>query len=263
MGMFSWFKKLFIKKESSNRTSDSEYRLNGVMGKTIANRVIHVEDVGIEIKNCVNIVIDGCEFYGGDGKNSHAILVLGKSRNITIRNCKIHNMRLGHSEAISINGDVEGFLIENNELWNLDNIGIDIIGYEGNSPVNDYARNGEIRNNYIRNTFGKDAYAAAIYVDGGGDIRIQYNDLRSNQIGIEIASEHIGRDTAFVLVSNNRIADSSIASIAYGGYERDRGGVRDCEISNNTLTGNPKNGHLWRQHNVGAMNIINNFEKRQ
>ena len=77
---------------------------------------------------------------------------------------------------------MDGFLIENNEIWNVDNISIDVIGGEGTSDSQDIARNGIVRNNYVHGTTGKDAWAAACYVDGGANISILDNVLDGNDL---------------------------------------------------------------------------------
>ena len=53
------------------------------------------------------------------------------------------DLKLGSSEALVLNGNVEDFEITNNIVRNCNNIGIDIIGFEKIGPKGfDQARNG-------------------------------------------------------------------------------------------------------------------------
>ncbi len=75
-------------------------------------------------------------------------------------------------EALSLNGNIDGFEINGNEIYNNTNIGIVAIGYEGECPDPnlDQARNGVIINNLVyQNPSAYDA-AAGIYIDGGKNI---------------------------------------------------------------------------------------------
>lgn len=58
-------------------------------------------------------------------------------------------MKLGLSEVIAVNGNIDSFEVTNNKVHDNNNIGIALIGHEGVSPVAalDQARSGIIRNN--------------------------------------------------------------------------------------------------------------------
>ena len=89
-----------------------------------------------------NVTIKGCEIHDmgckyskhSDDYNAHGILVDGSlkepTKNITITDCEVYGLRLGNSEAVVVNGNVEGFEISNNKVHDCDNIGIDAIGFE-------------------------------------------------------------------------------------------------------------------------------------
>ncbi|MGF2716961.1 DUF5123 domain-containing protein, partial [Bacillus cereus] len=73
---------------------------------------------------------------------------------IVIDNNEVANLKLGLSEAIAVNGNVDSFEVTNNKVHDNkvhdnNNIGIVLIGHEGVSPVAalDQARNGIVRNN--------------------------------------------------------------------------------------------------------------------
>jgi hypothetical protein len=57
-------------------------------------------------------------------------------------------------------------------------------------------------------------------------------------LGIELASEHHGRTTSFVIARNNVIYSDNSNGISIGGYASQVGGTDNCTIVNNTLYGN-------------------------
>lgn len=171
--------------------------------------------------------------YGSDA--SHAITDLEIINNV-VRNC-----RPGYSEALAVNGNVDGFVVSGNKVHDITNIGIDIIGHEGvcDNPALDQARNGVIRGNVVFNCQSPYATAAGIYVDGGAHLLIDRNTLYNNQWGIEIGCENVGTTTSDITVSNNFIYQNQSAGIALGGYDYPRTGkVVDVRIVNNTLYNN-------------------------
>lgn len=114
--------------------------------------------------------------------NAHGIAVYGTSssaqnnlNHIVIDNNEVTNLKLGLSEAIAVNGNVDSFEVTNNKVHDNNNIGIVLIGHEGVSPVAalDQARNGVVRNNIVHhnssitNTSYYEYSADGIYVDGG------------------------------------------------------------------------------------------------
>ena len=142
---------------------------------------------------------------------------------------ELANLTLGSSEALVVNGNVEDFLIEGNRVHDTNNIGIDVIGFEGTAPdlTVDQARDGIVRGNTVWNidSYGNPAYgdsrsADGVYVDGGRDVVVEANVIHDVNIGIELASEHAGRSTRNVTVRNNlcttppRSASRSAATIA-------------------------------------------------
>lgn len=203
-----------------------------------------------------------------NSKNAHGILVRGTKsepvRNIVIANNAVHHLKLGASESIAINGNVDGFRVINNKVHDNDNIGIDIIGYEGTGRAGiDRARNGIIAGNEIFNIDSEKnpAYrggrsAGGIYVDGGSDIVIEDNTVRNANYGIELASEHKGKFTTRIQVRRNIIEGSHLAGISLGGGSPSNGGVSDSIIENNDFRNNSR--PVWRQHNVGSDIVYRN-----
>jgi hypothetical protein len=197
-----------------------------------------------------NLVHDmGTTFEGRNGGDAHGIAVFGTAADHPIEEVRIvgnelARLSLGSSEALVVNGNVDGFLIQANRVHDTNNIGIDVIGFEGtvSDPTVDQARDGVIRGNAVWNVdsygnpaYGRDRSADGIYVDGGRDVLIEGNTVHDVNIGIELASEHAGRSTRNVTVRNNVVYDSTAIGIAIGGYDRRRGSTEDCVIVNNTI----------------------------
>ncbi len=199
-------------------------------------------------------------------KNAHGIAVFGTSaqplRDVLIQNNRVHDLKLGQSEAVVLNGNVEDFKIIGNKIYDNDNIGIDIIGGEGIGRKGiESARKGLIANNLVANidtrknpTYNRMS-AAGIYVDGGRDITIRDNVVKNSNYGIELASERKGWATKDIKVHGNRIENSHLAAISLGGGSAGNGGVRDSRVENNTLIGNKR---IWKQHNVHNVQIGDN-----
>jgi len=180
--------------------------------------------------------------YGGDGGIT----------NITIDSCKVFNNILGFSEAITLDGNVDGFTIKNCEIHDNTNIGIDIAGnyLVSSNPTTDHARNGVLVNNTCYKNVSLAATSAGIYVDGGQNVLIEKNKCYENGNGIEIGCEENGT-TNTIMVKNNLIYNNQEVGIYVGGYTTSTSGqVLDCIIRNNTLF---KNNSL--NNGTGEMNI--------
>ncbi len=202
-----------------------------------------------------------------NGGDAHGIAIFGTATNpitdIVIRNNHLHDLKLGSSEALVLNGNVTDFLVESNRVHDCNNIGIDFIGHEGTAPTPDLdaARNGIARLNVVTDitAYGNPAYgnnygADGIYVDGGRDILIEQNTVARCDIGIECASEHAGLGTTRIHVRNNLVYNNTIGGIFLGGYDTQRGYTDGCIIEHNTLYHNDTrqdgNGEIYLQYDV-------------
>jgi hypothetical protein len=180
--------------------------------------------------------------------NAQALIVFGDNgtdaiTNLKIQGNEIYNCRLGYSEGLAVNGNVDGFIVLNNVVRDITNIGIVAIGHEGTCPVpaNDQARNGLIKNNVAYNCLSPYATSGGIYVDGGKDIIIESNTSYHNGFGIEIGCENIGKTSSNIVARSNFIYDNEIAGIALGGYAFSTNGsgkVINSKIYNNSLLKN-------------------------
>jgi Right handed beta helix region len=186
--------------------------------------------------------------------NAHGIAVYGGSGSsaitgVTIAGNTVHDLRLGESEAIAINGNVDGWQVVGNTVDDVNNIGIDAIGFEGTAPRNDRARNGLIADNAVSDveTLGNPAYgrkavncrcAGGIYVDGGDDIVIERNRVTRSNLGIELASEVPGGKASDVVLRNNLVTLSDRAGLTMGGFEPGKGKTVRARVVNNTFLDN-------------------------
>jgi len=203
---------------------------------------------GIEIRNNViyniNFSTDP-NLAANANRNAQPLIVYGSNPNFSIQdliieNNVIHDSRTGFSEGLAVNGNVDGFIVSNNKLFNISNIGIDIIGHEGTASSNDQARNGLIKNNVVRNCKSPYATAAGIYVDGGKDLIIESNQVSDCQWGIEVGCENVSKTTSNIIVRSNLIYNNDDAGITIGGFDFPSGSgkVVDSQILNNTLYNN-------------------------
>lgn len=174
------------------------------------------------------------------GENTQGLVVKGRDggiTNLSIKNCKIYNNITGRSEALTVTGNVDGFLIENSEVYNNKNIGIDIAGNYGSSsnPLNDQPRNGIIRGNVTYRNVSAYAVSAGIYIDGARNITIEKNCSYENGLGIEVGAEENG-NARFITVKNNLLYNNKNNGLSVGGYdESTTGEVLFSTFRNNTF----------------------------
>ncbi|WP_426452007.1 DUF1565 domain-containing protein [Paenibacillus sp. S-38] len=247
---------------------------------------IFVHGSGSDIRLTGNKVysIKNTASVGSDlsGRDAHGIAVYGTRApaaisRLTIDGNELYQLVLGSSESLAINGNVEHFTVTNNLIHDNDNIGIDLIGFEGVSPEEPYdqVRNGIVSGNKVYNistnynpSYGrklpnKSNAAGGIYIDGGRDSVIERNYSYGNDIGIELASEHAGKETRGIKVHSNVVYGNRYTGIALGGYDDARGAAVKNSIINNTLynnnTLNDGSGQILLQHDTRGNVIANNI----
>ena len=176
--------------------------------------------------------------------NAQGIIVLGTNavtpiRDLIIRGNSLYNCRLGYSEGIAVNGNVDGFEVTSNTVFNLTNIGIVAIGHEENctDPLLDQARNGMISQNTVHGCHSPYAACGGVYIDGAKAIQVTRNYCYDNDYGIEIGCEHAGKSAENITVRNNLLRHNHITGIAFGGYDYPTvsGKVINSTVYNNTL----------------------------
>lgn len=249
----------------------------------------HEVPVGISISGeCQSITIANCTIHNIAsnakvnskklGRDAHGIAVYGDHKNaisnLKIIGCHLHDLTLGSSEALVVNGNVDGFEIRGNHIHDCDNIGIDCIGFEKvcRNAANDQARNGIVAENLVHGiatkgnpAYGNESSAAGIYVDGGTSIIVERNEVHECDFGIEIASEAKGKITDRITVRNNLLHRNLKSGLIIGGYNSDStGDAVDCVISNNTFYNNDtitgeENGQIQLQFRVNDCRFVNNI----
>lgn len=176
--------------------------------------------------------------------NAQGIIVFGSDAvtpigNLLISNNELYNCRLGYSEGIAVNGNVDGFRVAENVVHDLTNIGIVAIGHEQTcpDPALDQARNGTIEQNTAYNCQSPYAACGGIYIDGAKRIAVIRNSCHENDYGIEIGCEHSGKSADSITVRNNIVRFNRMAGIAFGGYDypANSGKVTNSSVYNNTF----------------------------
>lgn len=241
---------------------------------------IYYESTREAKQSLTDIHIRGCTVHGVRG--THGICVYARNdlfpiQNITVEGCEVYDCECGDSESMVLNGNIDGFTIKNNRIHDNNNIGIDMIGFEGtakhpdddehkNAYEVDMVRNGICTGNVIYNisTKGNQAYledgeydlcADGIYVDGGQNIEIYENFIFNCDIGLEVATEHSPDENELFRVSGVHVHDNVIADckgwtgICFGGYEENLGFTEDCAFDHNTLVDNDVQIGVQRSRN--------------
>lgn len=229
--------------------------------------------IGISVRGsgtCIEIRNNIVHHIENSTANAHGIAIYGTGKTaltkIIVDGNEIHDCQLGSSEALVLNGNVSQFIVSNNLIHDNDNIGIDFIGFERVGPEgSDQANDGICFGNTVFNisSLKNPAYkgsqsADGIYVDGGRNIIIERNTVYNCDIGIELASEHQGRNTEDIIVRNNFVSGSYQANIMAGGYAADKGRAVNIAIVHNT-TYLGREGEVALQYNCDKIEIRNNI----
>jgi hypothetical protein len=232
----------------------------GITGMEIGPYTTASENIfvkGIQVEGISqHILIKRCKIHDitttntSDNSGANAIGIFGRNQTISINDiaidsCEIYNNMTGYSEAISIDGNVDGFIVSHNHVHDNNNIGILISGFYGeceNCGMADQARHGIICDNLVERcsscnnpAYKGDCAADGIYSDGGGKSIIERNTVSECDIGIEAGAELAGAIDDSMIIRNNSIRDCTIGGIFIGGYETTRGVTVYCQIVNNTF----------------------------
>ena len=208
--------------------------------------------------------------------NAHGILFYGSSKkgisNIVIHKNDIHHLTLGWSEALTLNGNIKGFKITQNDVHHNNNIGIDLAGFYNacEETCNDRVREGVVSHNRVyQNSSGDnpayegDFAAGGIYADGSTHISIENNLVYENDFGIELASENYRKHTSNITLENNIIFNNNGAGLILGGASKQNGGASKNIITNNIFKHNDKRqegyGEITLQHNTSNNLFSSNY----
>ncbi|MBI3476762.1 MAG: right-handed parallel beta-helix repeat-containing protein [Acidobacteria bacterium] len=211
---------------------------------------IYITGAGSHLQLLNNHVHDIVTTATGCGANALGVAIYGSEapaalNHLTISGNELDHLKTGCSESMSLNGNVDTFTVTNNLIHDNNNIGIDVIGFEGTSPnpAYDQARNGTVSQNTVYNissdgnpSYPKNCWCSdGIYVDGGTNVIVERNLIHNVDLGIEIASEHKNKTSSFVTARNNLIYFGNSAGVSIGGYAAGVGGTDHVTIVNNTL----------------------------
>ncbi len=241
-----------------------------------------------------HIVVRGLEVRNNLGVNDGSgVRILGSGTGIEIRDNEIHNMTGDHamgitvygtkptaiadlvidgnvihdcepaqSEALALNGNVDGFEVTDNVIRDVNNIGIVCIGGETDIQPNPTlaCRNGLIKGNTVirANSIYGGGFAGGIYVDGGRDVVVENNVVTGCDLGIEIGAENSGQVASNVKVRNNIVYENEKAGIVFGGYSSSVGRANDNQFRGNTLyhnntVGESGQGRFFAGNGVGEI----------
>jgi hypothetical protein len=193
-----------------------------------------------------------------NGGDSYGIKIKDTDKNplniqrIHIEQNFLHDLQLGTSESIAVNGDVSEFWVEGNTIRDVDNIAIDVIGFEDGKPFQ--AKLGKVAGNKVFNLKDKNPgqaaaypFIAGIYIDGGTRTLIERNFVHDFGIGISVGSEGYRKSVEYIDIVSNVVFDNKVSEILVGKFEEiakdnkdtetQRGFVRHCKILNNTISG--------------------------
>jgi hypothetical protein len=249
---------------------------------------------GIWVRGAVSdVVIRNNEVHhitapnGGKDTGAHGIAVYGEkttpSEDVHLTGNLLHDLVLGPSEALVVNGNVRKFEVLDNTVHDVNNIAFDFIGFEpdvcascSQADVTDVpnvnrAREGLVRGNTAFNmttatnpAYGGEKAAACFYVDGGAGIIIERNVAHDCDLGVELASEHYQKATRAVFVRDNFLYDNDVTGIATGGYDPGTGpgggSAEQCWIVNNTIVNSSRNGWADAGLLLQNRNVGNHFE---
>lgn len=200
--------------------------------------------------------------------NASPLIVVGSTgtsyNEIYVGSNEIYNCNTGYSEGLTLTGNVENFLIENNTVHDIKNIGIDLSGHYSwtNAPANvNFARNGNVKNNTVYRCVSPVATSAGIYVDGGKWINIEGNICYENSTGISAGCENNNNNTDGINIRSNFIYNNVEAGIILGS-NAPNSKVINTTITNNTLFKNySKTGWGGEIHlqNTDQLSIKNNI----
>ena len=191
------------------------------------------------------ITVRRCYIHDIRGQNAMGITVYGMSSTnaitgITLDGCEVANCDPSPSEAVVLNGNVDGFTVKDCVIRDCNNIGLDMIGGEPGFPAapaaGKVARNGLVQGCRVSNIINAvNISGAGIYVDGGRLITIEHCRVENSDFGIEVGSENSGVTTDGVVVRNNVLRNNRFNALVVGGEGAGNGRVDGCRFYHNLL----------------------------
>ncbi len=182
--------------------------------------------------------------------NLNPLVVLGTTdtaiRNVIIDSNTVYNNVTGFAEAVTVNGNVDSFAINNNLVFDNTNIGIVAAGnyqWVVDDPTftvtapNNYSKNGFILNNTVYRNISPVAVSAGIYLDGSRNVLVQNNESYNNGTGISVGNEQPNSVSGYHTINSNVFRDNLSAGMYYGSTNS-TSWVEHCMVKNNTFQNN-------------------------
>jgi len=188
----------------------------------------------ITIKNCTVrnigwISNDLAAIPANSGIVANAIKVDAGNATYAITNVKIednivNNCATGWGEAVTVTGNVNGFSVSRNTVFDIANIGIVAAGnYTSTGATsNNQARNGVIVANEVYDCMSAVANSAGIYLDGALNCTIERNEVYNCGVGLAVGSEQNtatgnGGVATGHIVNNNSVYNNVVTGAIFGG----------------------------------------------
>jgi hypothetical protein len=182
--------------------------------------------------------------------NLNPLVVLGTTdtsiRNVIIDSNTVYNNITGYAEAVTVNGNVDSFAINNNLVFDNANIGIvaagnyqwvvDDASFTVTAPYN-FSKNGFILNNTVYRNISPIAVSAGIYLDGSRNVLVQNNESYNNGTGISVGNEQPNSVSGYHIINSNVFRDNLTAGLYYGSTNP-TSWVEHCTVKNNTIKDN-------------------------
>ncbi len=195
---------------------------------------------------------------------ARGIAVLGDSATprtgtVLTRN-HLHQLSLNAGDALRLEGNIDGFRIEQSLIRDTTGGGITLHGHTGisPSPSQDFPRRGVISANSL-----SDHASHGIRIDGAEDVLVERNYIRRGFVGVEIGASLAARASARVELRNNLIAANSGAGLALGGPDASAGFATDCVVEHNTFfqnnVFNTGAGEILLRHDVRDSDFRHNL----
>lgn len=261
------------------RLEGFELRNNGgqayPVGVLILGGARHVSVVG----NVIHDIHTNVDPAISDNSAASAILVEGDNpaeavTDLLIEANTVYDCTLGRGEAISVSKNVDGFVIKNNSVSRVTNIGIDAAGFHGSfsgDPLLNQARNGVIAGNTVSGarSLYETGDASGIYVDGAKNVLVENNRVFDCDYGLTVGCEVAGRSASDIIVRQNVIYQNDKSGLSIGGWSSAAGRVSNVTALNNLTYQNNRFGRsnqaeLNLKLTTGGIRLFNNiFYSRQ
>ncbi|MBF4517007.1 T9SS type A sorting domain-containing protein [Flavobacterium sp. ANB] len=181
------------------------------------------------VKNIGWISNDLASIPANSGIVANAIKVDAGNGTYAITNVKIednivNNCATGWGEAVTITGNVNGFSVSRNTVFDIANIGIVAAGnYTSTGATsNNQARNGIISANEVYDCMSAVANSAGIYLDGALNCTVDRNEVYNCGVGLAVGSEQNtatgnGGVATGHIISNNSVYSNVVTGAIFGG----------------------------------------------